>query len=218
MRLTLITILTFGLFACTISTGKKTGENETVKDSLVSIDNSTPDNKETMTNNYSCCDFDKFVNDPRTPKLAKDIYLDNEWDLTNDEVLTYLDSLTAKDKSSRPFYFKVVTKSEKKADGYYAEGLGNAGYEYVLNNTQEFASYFDMKQCNTENDLTTWVDIVMLEISLIVENENDKTIVDNYINKIKSNCKECSTSQKETINKFSLILDKEWRELLKHLD
>src|SRR3989337_3274580 len=98
MKLTLITILAFGFFACNNSTDKKSVVNETAKDSLVLADNSYNAKNEVNINEYSC-DFDKFVKDSKTPKLAKDIYLDNEWNLSNDnEALALLDSLTAKDK------------------------------------------------------------------------------------------------------------------------
>jgi len=222
MKLTVIILLTFGLLSCNNSADKKTVDSETAKDSLVHIDTFYIDQNEVNSNEYkefNQCDFDKFLNDPRTPKLAKDIYLNKEWDLRNDtEALALLDSLTAKDKTSRPFYFKVVTKSEKKSDGYYSEGLGYAGYNYVVNNTQEFASYFDNKQCHTDNDLATWADIVIMEFSISGEGSYDKPIVDDYLKKLKSNCKDCSTTQKGTINKFGLTLKEKWNEFLKNID
>src|SRR5690606_11536743 len=142
-----------------------------------------------------------------------------EWNLRNDtEALALLDSLTAKDKTARPFYFKVVTKSEKKSDGYYSEGLGYTGYNYVLNNTQEFTSYFDNRQCHTENDLATWADIVIMEFSINGEGSYDKPIVDDYIKKLMSNCKDCPITHKETINKFGLTLKEKWSEYLKNID
>lgn len=209
-------ILTLLFFACNNSVDKKSVANKFAKDSLAYVENSSTDKSEAKDYNYSC-EFDKFVNDPKTPKLAKDIYLDNDWNLNKDnEALALLDSLTAKNKSSRQFYFKVVTKSEKKSDGYFSEELGNAGYEYVLNNTQEFASYFDSKQCHTDNDLDTWADILILEFGIIGEGDYDKPIIEKYIEKLKSNCKECSATQKETINKFDLTLKKKWNEFLKH--
>jgi hypothetical protein len=222
MKLIVIIILTFGLLSCNNPTDKKTVDNETAKDSLVHIDTFYIDQNEVNSNEYkefNKCDFDKFLNDPKTPKLAKDIYLDKEWNLRNDtESLALLDSLTAKDKTSRPFYFKVVTKSEKKSDGYYSEGLGYAGYNYVVNNTQEFASYFDNKQCHTDNDLATWANIVIMEFSISGEGSYDKPIVDDYIKKLKSNCKDCSTTQRETINKFGFTLKEKWKEFLKNID
>lgn len=223
MKLTVIIILTFGLLSCNNSADKNSVDNETVKDSLVHIDSFYIDENEinggSEYKEFYDCDFDKFVNDPKTPKLAKDIYLDKEWNLNNDtEALALLDSLTAKDKTSRPFYFKVVTKTKKKSDGYFSEGLGLAGYEFIENYTQEFASYFDNKQCHTDNDLATWADIVIMEFSISGEGSYDKPIVDDYIKKLKSNCKDCSTTQKETINKFGLTLKEKWNEFLKHID
>ena len=222
MKLTVIIILTFGLLTCNNSADKKTVDNETAKDSLVHIDTFYIDQNEVNSNEYKefhQCDFDKFLNDPKTPKLAKDIYLDKEWNLNNDaEALALLDSLTAKNKSARPFYFKVVTKTKKRADSYFSEGLGLAGYEFIENYTQEFASYFDNKQCHTDNDLATWADIVIMEFSISGEGSYDKPIVDDYIKKLKSNCKDCSTTQKETINKFGLTLKEKWNEFLKQID
>jgi len=142
MKLTVITILTFGLLSCNNSTDNKTVDSETAKGSLVHIDAFYIDQNEVNSNEFKefhQCDFDKYLNDPRTPKLAKDIYLDKKWDLNSDtEALALLDSLTAKGKSARPFYFKVVTKTNKKSDGYFSEGLGLAGYEFIENTLKNF--------------------------------------------------------------------------------
>lgn len=220
MKLTLIIILTYGLIACSNSTDRTSVERETARDNLVKVKSFNIDEKEVTSNIYKdsyTCDFDKFLNDPNTSKLAKDIYLDNEWNLKNDnESLALLDSLTTTNKFSRPFYFKVITKSEKKADGYFSEGLGLAGYEFVLNYTQEFASYFDNKACHTDKDLETWADIVIGEFSISGEGEFDQPVVDDYIKNLKSNCKNCSTTQIETVNKFGSILKEKWKEYLKH--
>lgn len=213
MKLTFITLLTFGLFACNSSADRRLVDNATVKDHPVPVD------KNEINNDEYNCGFDIFVKDPEIPEIAKDIYLDHEWNLNNDnEALALLDGLTAKDISLRPFYFKVVTKSVKKSDGYFSEGLGNAGYNYVLNNTEEFASFFDSRQCHTESDLETWADIVMLELGIISEDDYDKPIVEHYIKKLQSNCNNCSATQKETINKFSLALSERWKGFLQHTD
>jgi len=57
-----------------------------------------------------------------------------------------------------------------------------------------------------------------MEFSISGEGSYDKPIVDDYIKKLKSNCKECSTTQKETINKFGLILKVKWSQFLKIID
>lgn len=218
MKISVIIILTFGLLSCHHSIDKKSLKNEAAKDILIHNDENEINGGSEFKDIYDC-DFDIFVNDPKTPKLAKDIYLDKEWNLNNDnEVLALLDSLTSQNKKSKPFYFKVVTKSEKKSDGYYSEGLGYAGYNFVLNYAQEFASFFDNKKCHTEKDLATWVDIVSLEINMNSEGDDYESIVENYIKKLTSNCKNCTPNQKETINKFGLLLKEEWSEFLKHTD
>src|ERR1044071_4398044 len=67
--------------------------------------------------------FKKYLTDPKTPQLAKDIF-NNNWKLNDDEPLEFLGYLHGKDKQARPFYFRVVTNTYSKADGAYAEGLG----------------------------------------------------------------------------------------------
>ena len=223
MKWILLILSIFGLFSCNNMTGRKSNETtRTHKSSLVCIDSFSIDQNGVTDNKYNefySCQFEKFINDPKTPKLAKDIYLDNEWNLSNDnETLALLDSLTAEDITSRPFYFKVVTKSYKKSDGYYAEGLGLAGFEFVEKHTQDFATYFDNKKCHTDSDLFIWTDIVILEFGIRVENSHDKPTVDDYIKILKMNCKNCSTTQKETINKFGSILKEKWKDFLKHID
>lgn len=223
MKLTVITILTIGLLSCNNFRDKNSVDNKTELDSSVQVDSIYINENETEGSTsymeYYSCDFDKFLYSPKTPKLAKDIFFDSDWNLSNDnEALALLDSLTAKDKTSRAFYFKVVTKTEKRSDGYFSEGLGYVGYNYVLHNTQEFASYFDNKQCHTANDLVTWANIVIMEFSIREEGNYDKAIADDYIMKLKSNCKNCSTTQKETINKFGVSLKDKWSEFLNHTD
>jgi len=222
MKWTTIILILFGLTACNNRTDKSVVDE---KAKTVHIDSFYIDSNEINGaggqpyKEFHDCNFDNFFTNKKTPKLAKDIYLDNDWNLSNDiEALALLDSLTAKNKTSRPFYFKVVTKTYKKSDGYFAEGLGLAGKEYVENNTKEFISNFDNKDCFTDNDLTTWAKIVILEFSISGEGEYDKPIIDDYIKKLKSNCKECSPTQKENINKFGLILKNEWKDFLKHKD
>ncbi len=187
-------------------------------DSLVHIESFYIDQSEVNSNRYKefyACPFDKFINDPKTSQLAKDIYLDNEWNLNNDEeALALLDSLTAMDKSSRQFYFKVVTLTYDKADGYFSEGLGNAGKEYVENNTHEFATHFDNNECCTNQDLETWAKIVMLEFSLIFSETEHKAMMDDFIKKLNKECTACSENQKETIKRFGAILNEEWKEFL----
>ena len=206
MKLIVITILAFGLFACNNLTDKKSVENETTKDSLVYSDNSSIDKNDNETYNVDC-NFDKFLKDPNTPKLAKDLLNNTAKKPTENEPLAYFENFKSKDKQEREFYFKAVTNSYKIADGAYSEGLGYTGKEYIENNPKEFAAFFANKNCFTDNDLEIWADILVLEFAIDNEGEYDKPIIDQFINKLKSNCNDCSLTQKETIDKFGLTLN-----------
>lgn len=160
--------------------------------------------------NYTC-NFESLITDEKTPKLAKDIYNNNNWDLNNDnQALALLDSLTCKNKTARAFYFKVITMTYHKADGYFSEALGLAGKEFVENDSEDFLSYFDDKACFTETDMETWANIVMLEFSITGIDPIEKSIVEKYLNKIRSNCHACSTAHIRTLNKFSMLLRSRW--------
>lgn len=218
MKWTTIIMTLFGLTACNNQTNKTVVDEKT---QTVHLDSFYIDSNEIggPYKEFHNCDFADILADKKTPKLAKDIYLGNDWNLSNEnELLGLLDSLTAKNKTSRPFYFKVITISHKKSDGYFSEGLGLAGKEYVENNTKEFISNFDNKNCFTDNDLTTWAEIVILEFSLGGEGAHAKPIIGDFIKKLKSNCKDCSSSQKEIINKFELTLQNKWKEFLENLE
>lgn len=217
MKLTRILISLFVLTACNSKTDNNViNEN----DKTVSIDSNEINGAEGKpVIGIHKCNFENYIADEKTPKLAKDIYLDKDWNFSNDnESLALLDSLTAKDRTYRPFYFKIITKTFIKSDGYYSEGLGLAGKEYVENNTKEFVANFDNKDCFTYNDLLTWAKIVVLEFSIIGEGEYDKPLVDDYIKKLKSNCKDCSPTQNENINAFGFLLKSEWKDFLKNID
>jgi hypothetical protein len=161
--------------------------------------------------------FNKYLNDSRTPQLAKDIF-NNTWKPKDDEPLEFLEKLHGQDKEARPFYFRVVTNSYKQSDGAYAEGLGNAGYEYVKNYPNEFSNYFVGQDAFSDNDLKTWADIVMLEFQIISENEYDKPLLENYLDIVRKNCKGCSVQQNRVIEKFSHYLNQRWRAFLKQID
>lgn len=207
MKRTAVMLLTFGLLSCSDGTDNQVDNkrNDTLSaDHIYMTDGRISSDADRTA---PTCDFDRSMNDPKTSRLAKDIYLDKEWDLNNDsEALALLDSLTAKDSSTRSFYFKVVTKTKERSDGYYSEALGLAGYEFVEDHTQAFASYFNNKQCHTSEDLATWADIVIMELSISGTDGHERPVIDDYINKLKYNCKDCPTTQKETIDKFGASL------------
>ena len=161
---------------------------------------------------FNNCNFEEILADKRVPQLAKDIYFNRDWSLSRDnDVLSLLDSLQARDKKSKAFYLKVVTKSYDKSDGFYSEVLGSVGKEYLEQHTVEFIAYFDNSSCFTREDLMTWTKIVILEFSIVAEENDKRTIVKSYIKLLKSNVKNCTALQKENMNAFCVGLEKEWR-------
>ncbi|MGX7666734.1 hypothetical protein [Flavobacterium pedocola] len=154
------------------------------------------------------CDLLKFLNDPKTPKLAKALFENKA--KNDDAALAYFEKLKSSDTNERSFYFKVITNSYNIADGAYAEGLGYSGLNYVETNTLDFIAYFENKKCFTDNDLKTWSKIVLLEFSLQFENENDRNIVNTFVSKLNQKCADCNASQKETLRKFNHYLTEAW--------
>ncbi len=157
------------------------------------------------------CGFEKFLNDPKTPKLAKELFENKAQN--NDAALEYFEKLKSSNKNEREFYFKVITNLYKVTDGSTSEGLGYNGLDYIKNKTIDFVNYFENKECFSENDLKNWVGISMLEFSLEYENANDKNIVKKFISNLNTNCKNCNASQKKILSKFSFYLEKDWKNL-----
>lgn len=148
--------------------------------------------------------FRKYSDNTRTPKLARDIFANRQWDLSEEShALALLDSLNAKEIEARPFYFKVVTLTYAKSDGSFSEGLGNAGYDYVKDNTSEFLNYFIGDNSFTKDDLKIWANIILLELSISAEDNLQQGIL-NYIKELKS--KKLSTEQTAVLDEFCLLL------------
>ena len=197
---------------------KSNNEKAKIKDSIsnTSLKNIKQESKteDTYDSSIDRWKFKKYLNDSKTPQLAKQIFYNN-W-TPDDEALVFLSNLSDSDKQARPFYFRVVTNSFNKSDGAYSEGLGNAGYEYVKNNPKEFANYFIGQNSFTINDLNTWADIVLLEMSLLDENANPnkESLVEKYLDEIVNNCDNCSKEQSNIIKQFGDILRKKWHDYL----
>lgn len=164
------------------------------------------------------CSFENILSDPKTPKLAIELF--NNTAKYSEEPLEYFDNLMSKDKEKREFYFKTITNSYQIADGAYSEGLGNFGKEFIENNPKEFATFFDNKNCFTDNDLKIWAKIALLEFQIIddnIEAGKGESIVSKYSKKLLIESKNYTDNQKETIRKFTEYLKKEWNEFMKSI-
>jgi hypothetical protein len=115
MKWTILIISLFGLTACNNWTDKNVANEKakTVRVNSLYIDSNEINGAGGQPyKEFHNCNFDNFIAYKKTSKLAKDIYLDNDWDLSKDnEALALLDSLTAKNKTSKPFYTNYVYKT-----------------------------------------------------------------------------------------------------------
>lgn len=164
------------------------------------------------------CSFEGILSDPKTPKLARELF--NNTAKNSDEPLSYFNNIYSKDRQKRDFYFRVITNSYKIADGAYSEGLGNFGKEYIENNPKDFVTFFDNKECFTDDDLKIWAKIALLEFQIIDENiETGKgeSLVNLYSKKLIKDSGNYSENQKETIKKFTDYLKTEWGNFLKNI-
>lgn len=214
-------ILTFGILAFLISCKQSDKKNENYNENRELVPNPEGQMKDlvTTTDNETKCNFDKVLNDPKTPKLAKELF--NNTAIYSEEPLSYFVNLKDKDKETREFYFRVLTNSNKISDGAYTEGLGNLGKEFIENNPKDFASFFDNKVCFSEDDLKVWAQIALLEFEIIDENiETGKgePLVNVYCKKLIKDSEHFSESQKATIKKFCNYLQNEWGDFLKNID
>ena len=215
-------LLTIGLIFIIVACGQKSNTERSVekKDSKTQ----TTQRKDTVVTQKDAIttihksDFEKLLKDPKTPKMAIELYK-NKYQMKNDnEPLELFDYLERGNIAERMFYFKAITNSYIISDGAYAEGLGCYGKEYVEKKTCLFASYFDNKECFSDEDLDRWVNIVVGEFEIDGEIETgkyDKTIVVEFNKKLKENCKNATTNQKVTIEKFCKLLDKKYNEYIK---
>ncbi|MFA9213357.1 MAG: hypothetical protein ACEQSR_05860 [Candidatus Methylacidiphilales bacterium] len=186
------------------------------KDSLVQVDVILIDSNEISSDykEYKYCYFDSFANSNEVTQLAKDLYQNKDWDLHNEApALALLDSLNAKNKWLRPFYFKIITKTYAKSDGYFSEGLGLVGKEFTENNLLEFISNFENTNCFNDEDMHTWAKIVLLELCLGADNNNGNFILSKYTNEMKARSKSFNIIKKNNIDKFCKTLSVEWKKL-----
>ncbi len=211
MRFPVAVLICTILTSCGQHTGHTTiGEKKPVNDSSFI-------RKNTFIADSDRWHFKKYLGDPAIPQSAKNIFNDH-WKLKEDDPSAFLEKLHGQDIDARPFYFRVITNSYKQSDGAYSEALGNAGYEYIKAHPGEFSNYFIGQDAFTDKDLQVWADIVMLEFSIIAEDDYGKPWAKNYLDEINSRCLNCSDQQKKVLKEFGLYLNNRWAVFLKNIE
>ncbi len=211
-------LCSFVVLSCTTNSNKSAQENRSSH--LVPNPEGLKKDSFMLADNNLDCTFERILNDPSTPRLAKQLFANNAQ--YTEEPLAYFDSLQNADSEKSAFYFRVITNSFANADGAYAEGLGNLGKEFTENHTPAFAAFFDYKNCFTDKDLHTWAKIVLLEFEIIDDNiesnKGETPLIHLFAQQLIRNSKPYSDSQKFTIKKFAAYLDDEWSKFLLHIE
>lgn len=208
-----VLLLLISIFCCC---NQKNNETKLQKDNVMS--NPKEQKKDSIKENpkEDLCDYEAILNDPKTPKLVKELYHNTVKKLG--EPTTYFDYLKSNNPKEKAFYFRIITNSYAFSDGAYSEELGNLGKEYVEYQTKDFASFFDNQNCFTDDDLKTWAKIAVLEFEIIdetIETKKGEPLVNVYSRKLVGHTKGFTENQKKTIQKFTLLLKKEWEEFVK---
>lgn len=161
-------------------------------------------NQITANKNYKI-NVDKFLKDKSIPQLSKDLYNNKVKPTDNEENLSLIDSINSKGPA-KGFYFLVITKTMKYADGAYAEPLGIAAKEFVEKKTTEFLSYF---MCNrnllTDKDFKNWATTVYGEIQIESEGSEQKAVNDLKFRML-NNCIGQSEKYKTKIDEFIRLM------------
>jgi len=135
----------------------------------------------------------------------KDIYEQEKLISTDDiKMLSITDSLFSNDPENDLFYFIVFTKSMNGSDGFYSEAVGLAAFEFITNNTNEFADYFNIAPKLTGRDMDNWATYICGEIQISNENHEADAIKE-LENKLLDNIKD---SRKEYENVIKRLLEK----------
>lgn len=152
------------------------------------------------------CGFDKYLSDPGTPKIAKELLTNSQY-AADDESLKLFDRLNDPNPQRRLFYFKVVTRI---SDGYFSEQLGKKSADFVQNRTPEFLACFDYPECIAESDLQVWADNVSIHLKSIKPEQNPEQFAEVYLKQLSLKSKKCTPEQLNTLKEFSTLIRENW--------
>ncbi len=144
-------------------------------------------------------------------KVGKLLLKDSLPTLEN-EVIIYklLDSLCAKTRKSRDFYFLVFNKLIKRSDGILADAVG----DYALNYVETYPAEFLANSKAFSNALLeTWASQIGIELYLSAGSTKDS--FDKTVETFRRNCKGCSTTEMERLARFEGLI---WNTIKQNLD
>jgi hypothetical protein len=167
---------------------------------LIEVSLTNAQNSSNLIDNYRI-DVQSFLRDKKITQLAKDLYLEKVRPTDSNENLSLIDSINSNGKA-RGFYFIVITKTMKYADGAYSEPLGIAAKQYVENNSLEFLTYFfENDDLLTTQDFYNWASLVYGEIQIDSEGKEKNAVNELKTNMI-NNCKGLPIKYIKRIDEF----------------
>ncbi|MBP6313323.1 MAG: GH25 family lysozyme [Flavobacteriales bacterium] len=166
--------------------------------------------------NVASCDTALYVLTNTITPLARTIANDEPFDLQNDSVsLALLDSmLSGHDVATRKFYFWIVTKSLKRSDGYYSEGVGFWGTEFLISRPQEFLEAW--QNCITQVQQRTWAWYLAAEEHIGSEGYASDLVLADLSHRIDSVTAELPLLLQESKKLLLQQIDPAYRELAKN--
>lgn len=120
-----------------------------------------------------------------------------------DEVTAFmlLDSLLAKSKISRDFYFKVFNKIMERSGGMLDDAVGDYALTYVENYPKDF---LDNSKDFNEDKLASWAGNIGIE--LFLSSQNQKEAFEKSTGLSKTNCKSCDQQQLARLDSFNNLI------------
>ncbi|RYY57861.1 MAG: hypothetical protein EOO09_01130 [Chitinophagaceae bacterium] len=161
--------------------------------------------------------FRKYLEDPQIPEKAKQVFNDQRR-LEDAELPFYISHLQSSNQEEHAFYFRVITNSYNKKGIRVPEGLANAAYRYVMNNPAEFADYFAGPDAFTDADLTTWSDLVIVELERMTEDQYGRPVIETYLDSLEGNCHNANAQQQRILRRFGRHLTEGWQRYLMNVE
>jgi hypothetical protein len=112
------------------------------------------------------------------------------------------------------FYLKTITKI---FDSYFSDELSERATNFVQANTVEFLEAFDQHECFTETDLQAWADNVSLHLRHTKPEQHPEDFAQEFMRKLEKNSAGCTTTQQETLNRFSEMINLNWENYMQYV-